>query len=164
MTGIFDYFHLTEFTEFLGNAIICILSYISNNRFVFGCFILPIAVAVIFTVIDFIFDIRDDFTSFHRLHDYDIAKKYKLNFFRSKSKNKNNLDMDEVYRKSRENSDYKHNQRMKEMQYFRENENLRHQHKIEEQNNYKNNSRVKKQSVPKAPVKKKVNLDIEVED
>lgn len=164
MPDFVDYFYLNEFLNFFGTCIEYILSYISSNRFVFCCFVLPIAVVVVGVVIDFIFDIRDDFTSFHRLHDYDIAKKYKLNFFRSKSKNKNNLDMDEVYRKSRENSDYKHNQRMKEMQYFRENENLRHQHKIEEQNNYKNNSKVNKQSVPKAPVKKKVNLDIEVED
>lgn len=128
----------------------------SLNGVVFAFFVTPFIVSAICIAIDFFFDIRDDFTEFSRYHDY--ASNFK-GFIRYTKYKQGRTDMDDIYKKSKEHADYKHNLRMEEMKTFRQNENLRHQHKIEEQNLFN-----KVYSSPKHKDKKKVNLDIEVED
>lgn len=160
-----DYF--VEFFSFFEVVLIKVFDFILSNRVIFDFFFLSIAIACIYIVIDFVFDIRNDAAEFNRFKEEGYIR-YK---FRSKkSKKQKQLDMNEVYRKSKENADYKHSLKMKEMEAFRKNEDNRHAHRHEEHSWYsnnlvKNNPSQKINSANSSPVSnKKVNLDIEVED
>ncbi|MCH5320868.1 MAG: hypothetical protein J1E36_03850 [Eubacterium sp.] len=152
---MFDYFD--DFLSFFYYVSEYIIVFILDHKVVFSFFLVPIVAATLFVVIDFIFDVRDSFSDFNSFKDYFRYSKYK--FYYSTHKKKKQLDMEEIYQRSRQNTDYKHNLRMQEMKYFRENEEIRHGHKHEENEMFLNRN-----SIPKHNDKKKVNLDIEVED
>lgn len=152
-----DYFE--EFLPFFAQILNSILDFIFDNDIVFDFFFLGIASTCVIIIVDFIFNIRNDAAEFNRLKDEGYIR-YK--FRSNKKKKQNQLDMNEVYRKSKENADYKHSLKMKEMEAFRKNEDNRHAHRHEEHAWYLDN-RNKKTSAAPSP-SKKVNLDIEVED
>lgn len=159
---------LSSFEDFFVQMVDGIFTFITTNRFVFVCFFVPIAVSVAYVVIDFIFDVRDIVSGSERTWDYVSKIKGFTRYVRHKQVR---TDMDEVFKKSKENADYKHNLRMQEMQYFRETENMRHGHKHEEYEFYTSGKNYTKKSNPKTNSNrslgkrtKDVNLDIVVED
>lgn len=139
--------------DFFGQLFFSVYSIIMENKVIMSFFFIPVITVCVLIVLDFIFDIRDRFTDFNHFQDYNLNSKYKLRY--AKYRRQSKLDMDEVYKRSKENADYKHNLKMEEMKYFRQNENLRHTHKVEENNLYE------RHSIPKHKDNKKENLDIE---
>lgn len=169
-----DYF--SDTINFIANIILSLSEFVMNNKFVFRLVFVPIVASCFIVVIDMFFDIRDLFGYAPQIKDwFPISQKIVYNKF-FKKKKKDALNMDEVYQRSKEHADYKHNLKMEESKEFRANEILRHQHKLEEQDNfYKNKqehdlkikkmqSALNKHSIPKKPNTKKANLDVEVED
>ncbi len=160
---------LDGFERFFVQIIEGIYNILMSNRFVFVCFFVPIAVSVAYIIIDFIFDVRDSVSYSERTHDYVSKIKGFVNY---KCYKDNRTDMDKVFEKSKANADYKHNLRMKELEYFRESESLRHSHKTEEQNNFIKNYNQIRLSNPTTKYgshslgkrTKNVDLNIEVED
>lgn len=142
-----------------------VVRFIMKNKIVFSCFIVPLVTSCILIVIDFIFDVRDEFTDFNKFKD-NFNFKYK--YFYSKRRKQHELDMNAVYQKSKENSDYKHRLKMEELRTFKENEEIRHQHKHEENEMFLNRKSVPKHNKQDNSTLGKrvndVNLDIEVED
>ncbi|MDE6020977.1 MAG: hypothetical protein K2H01_08295, partial [Ruminococcus sp.] len=121
--------------EFFVNILFGCMETFLSNKFLVYFLVTPIAAACIYYVGKFVFDVRDEFSDFNRFKDYFRAPKNKYNsYYRSRKKS---IDMDEVYRRARENADYKHRLKMEELNTFKENENLRHQHKHEENEMYK---------------------------
>ncbi len=167
-----DYF--SDTINFIANIILSLSEFVMNNKFVFRLVFVPIVASCFIVVIDMLFDIRDLFGDASKYRDYLPYTKLKLYYYRKNKKNQ--LNMDEVYQRSKEHADYKHKLKMEESKDFRANEILRHQHKLEEQDNfYKNKqehdmkinkmqSALNKHSIPKKPSTKKANLDVEVED
>lgn len=149
--------YVNSYSEFFYSIFDSVLSTIFDNFLLKCFFFLPIALTVFFVIIDFIFDITDEASTFHRFNNGNSYFKYRYRYY--KNKRKNNLDMNEVYKRSKDNSDYKHQLKMEELDTFRENENLRHKHKIDEFEMYSN-----RYSVPKHTRKNRVNLDIEYDE
>lgn len=152
---MFEYFY--DFFDFFAIVFIYIIDFITTHKVIFSFLMVPILSVSLFIIIDFIFDVRDSFSDFNSFKDYFRHSKYRLYY--STHKKQRQLDMDEVYQRSRQNADYKHKLKMQEMNYFRESEEIRHRHKHEENEMFLNRN-----SIPKHNDKKKVNLDIEVED
>lgn len=145
--------YFNDFGSFIFNVFDNVIATIFDNFLLKCFFFLPIALTVIFIIIDFIFDITDEASNFHMFNNGNSYFKYRYRYYRKKRRN--NLDMNEVYKRSKDNADYKHQLKMKELNTFRENENLRHNHKLEE-----NEMFAKRYSVPKHTKKSNVNLDI----
>lgn len=164
-TDDFTFDSLMEFFDLISSGI---LRFIISNKVVFMCFFIPVVVSCLIIVFDFILDVRDSVSYAERPWDYVSKLKGFTRYIRHKQ---GRTDMDEVFKKSKENADYKHKLRMEEMQYFRENEGLRHSHKVEEQNNFMKNYNQIRASNPTHNTKrslgkrtKDVNVDVEVED
>lgn len=165
---------VAETLNYIVNLFFSLSEFIFGNKLVFYFVFVPIIASCFIVVIDMLFDIRDLFGDASKSRDYLPYTKLKLYYYRKNKKNQ--LNMDEVYQKSKEHADYKHKLKMEESKDFRANEILRHQHKLEEQDNfYKNKqehnlkiekmqSALNKHSIPKKPSTKKANLDVEVED
>lgn len=175
MTYSFDDF-FTNIFDFIINIVLSISEFVINNKIVFYFVFVPILASCFIVFIDMLFDIRDLFGDVSKPHDYLPYTKLKLYNKYIKPKKKNFVDMENVYTRSRELADYKHNLKVKEMNMYKENEQLRHSHKIEEQDNFYKNKQahdlkiknmqnaLNKHSIPKHSNNKKVNLDVEFED
>lgn len=169
---IYEWFY--ETIEYLFTVFLSLIDVVFGNKLVFYFVFVPIIASCFIVVIDMLFDIRDLFGDASKYRDYLPYTKLKLYYYRKNKKNQ--LNMDDVYQRSKEHADYKHKLKMEESKDFRANEILRHQHKLEEQDNfYKNKqehdlkikkmqSALNKHSIPKNPSTKKANLDVEVED
>lgn len=171
---IYDWFY--ETLEYLFNIILSLASFVLDNKVVFNFVFIPIIATCFIFIIDMFFDIRDLFGNVSKHHDYLPYTKMKLYDKYIKPKTKSQLDMDEVYQRSKEHAEYKHNLKMKELYTYRANENIRHSNKLEEQDNFYKNKEahdlkikkmqnaLNKHSMPKHSNNKKANLDVEVED
>lgn len=139
---------------FLKKIVTSMFDFITENDTLMYFILLPVITLSIFLIFDFIFDIRDNFSEIHKFQNY--LPYYKYRNFKQDKKQKQ-IDMDEVYRKSRENADYKHRLKMEEYKAFSDNYN-----KIRE-NQEKNNKRYESANHFQTQ-KKRVNLDVEYED
>lgn len=170
--GIFD--SVSEALNYIVSLFFSFSDFIFGNKLVFYFVFVPIIGSCIVVVIDMLFDIRDLFGDASKYREYLPYTKLKLYYHRKYKKEQ--LNMNEVYQRSKEHAEYKHKLKMEEAKEYRSNENIRHQHKLEEQDNfYKNKqehdlkikkmqSALNKHSIPKKPSTKKANLDVEVED
>ncbi len=165
---------ISETLNYIVNLFFSLSEFIFGNKLVFYFVFVPIIASCFIVVIDMLFDIRNLFGDASKYRDYLPYTKLKLYYYRKNKKEQ--LNMNDVYQRSKEHADYKHKLKMEESKDFRANEILRHQHKLEEQNNfYKNKqehdmkinkmqSALNKHSIPKKPSTKIANLDVEVED
>ena len=133
--------------DFIVNVLVSLFSWLRGNEIVLAFFMVPVVTFVIFVVIEILFTIRDDFSNAMEMKDKGQYMRYSFRNYQNRQKR---LDMDEVYRKQRENADYKHKlkmeeydafsanaeykhaMKMEEIHYYHENEEKRHQHKHEE--------------------------------
>lgn len=169
---IFD--AISETLNYIVNLFFSLSEFIFGNKLVFYFVFVPIIASCFIVVIDMLFDIRDLFGDASKYRDYLPYTKLKLYYYRKNKKEQ--LNMNDVYQRSKEHADYKHKLKMEESKEFRANEILRHQHKLEEQDNFYKNKQehdmkinkmqsvLNKHSIPKKPSTKKANLDVEVED
>lgn len=151
MLEYFEYFG-----SFFGDVWYGLYDFILENKIIFDFVFLGIGLSVVLLVIDFIFDIRDEFGDFYKFRDEPFTR-YKYRYGR----NKNNQERFDIYSLYRQNVDYNHEKKMEQLHYYRESENLRHEHKHEEFdmfNKIKTNIRQEKAKKPKP------NLDIEYEE
>ncbi|MCH5315281.1 MAG: hypothetical protein J1E81_05155 [Eubacterium sp.] len=147
-----EYFEYTF--EFLISILASIYEFILENKVIFDVVFIGIAGAIIILIIDFIFNIRDEFGEFNKFRDEPYMR-YKYRYGRYKNK-KDRLDIYELYR---QNVDYNHQKSMERLHYYRESENIRHEHKHEEFDMFNQN----KLKLDKAK-KPKPNIDIEYEE
>lgn len=144
------------FYDFFDNVLVYIYNFILENKVIFDVVFVGIASTVVLLIIDFIFDIRDEFGYFYKFRDEHIMR-YKYRYGRHKKDNKDRLDLYDLH--YRQNVDYNHKKKMDQLHYYRESENIRHEHKHEEFEMFnKNNIRQEKAKKPKP------NLDIEYEE
>lgn len=142
--------------DFFVNCVVGVFDFILENKVIFDVFFVGIALSVIFLVLDFIFDIRDNYGEFDRFRS-DSFSTYRMRQYKhKKDRQQERLNMEAVYNQ-------RHDNKMKELHYYRESENIRHFNRMEEYNaweyykkHYSKNNHSKSKS--------KVNLDIEVEE
>lgn len=129
--------------DFIVDVFFYILNFISDNKVIFSFVLIPVVVSVIFIVIDFIFDVRDNFTEFKGFNK--DTQRIIVNYHKNKKKQKQ-LDMKQVHEQSKTNMNYKHNQTTKDKAYYQKMEKYYF-----------------KKSVPKKSSGKYKNLDVDVE-
>lgn len=97
--------YLNETLNFIYDILIGITDFISNNNFVFIVFLIPFFVTCFCIVIDLIFDIRNEFSGFHKFQDY---LSYHIQYHYKKNKNKKQFDFNESYQKQKQQKQQKH--------------------------------------------------------
>lgn len=94
--------YLDYFLDFVGSVLEYIIFFVVTNKYVLSFVLLPIALCVIFVVIDFIFDIRDNFTEFNKFVNTNTFRKDMRKIYKRRKKRKNDkstLDMSKLQKK-----------------------------------------------------------------
>lgn len=149
--------YVTNGLEFIINILVSLFSFISENKMVLSFILIPISVICIFLVIDFFFDVRDDFTEFHSFKDtmvgYAMYKKAG-----KKKKDKKPVDMTKI--NTANNSDNKKLYKVNNSKRLTENDYKRMEKEHMMSSYYKRISDFYK---PRKP-KNGANIDIEKDD
>lgn len=135
--SIYDWFY--ETIEYLLNIFFSLTDFVFENKFIFSFVFVPIIASCLIVIVDMLFDIRDLFG--YSMQFWDLLPKTKVLIYNkfSKKNNKDALNMDEVYQRSKAHADYKHQLKMEEAREFRKNENIRHQNRVDEFNMFPKN-------------------------